>query len=120
MHRMVPTAFAGAVVLAFAAMPAAHAGIDFSAGGASVASLSARPAEFTAPGSSTIEKAGDGASLGGAVFSPFAESAKSSAPHKASAERTSATDEPDLTLSLVVVLAAAAALVCLMRRVTKP
>lgn len=115
---MLSSTSVGAVLLAIAAFPAAHAQIDLNAGASSAASLSTRSQEISAlPRSgSTTENAGEGASLGGAVFSPFAEPPKSSAAHRTSAERALAANEPDFTLTLVVVLAAATALGWLLRR----
>jgi len=98
---MLPITVAAALVLALAAMPAAHAQIDLKTGGASPASTA---------------KAGEAASLGGAVFSPFVESSKSGASTRNPAQRALPADEPDLTPTLVVVLAAAAALGWIVRR----
>lgn len=96
---MHPLTLAAALVLA--AMPAAHAEIDLKAGGVSAASAA---------------KAGEAASLGGAVFSPFVESPKSGASPRNPAQRALPADEPDLTPTLLVALAAASALGWLVRR----
>lgn len=109
--------FVCALLLSFAALPAAQAEIDFNQLSVPAESAPAQPADLPAlPRNEPVaEKAGEGAGPGGAVLNPFAQPS-TAAPHDLHAERPAASHEPAFALTLLAILAGAGLLVWLLRR----
>ncbi|CAN7730647.1 hypothetical protein LJR290_006932 [Variovorax sp. LjRoot290] len=119
MHFILQKILAGAVLLALAAIPAAHAEVDFNTLEIPREIASALPDEGSSSirqGVSTVE-AGRDSSLGGAIFNPFTQPAALPPPGPVAAARPPATPEPGSTVTLTLIVSAAgAALVGLLLR----
>lgn len=111
MHFSFQKSLAGAVLLALAAIPAAHAEIDFNTLEIprEIASVLADEGpSSTRQGASTVEVGRD-SSLGGAIFNPFSQPAALPPPGPVAVARPPAAPEPDSSMTLTLVVAAAGA-----------
>jgi hypothetical protein len=115
---MFPRIFIRAVLVALATMPSAFADTRTAAVGPSGGDASGRAIEMTAlaDDGSTIAKSDGAASLGGAVYNPFAEASKSHGPGDAATARSLNADGADLTFTVIAALVGVAAFAYVMRR----
>nr|WP_214701234.1 hypothetical protein [Variovorax paradoxus] len=111
MHIIYQKSLAGAVLLALAAIPAAHAEIDFNTLEIPREIASALPDEGSSSirhGVSTVETGRD-SSLGGAIFNPFSQPAALPPAGPVAVARSPTAPEPGSTVTLTLIVAAAGA-----------
>lgn len=121
---MTPRTFAAAVLLTLAAVSAAQGQPDFGGNGLSAESIAAIQLELAelAKAAPPVEKIGmvekpkANPSEGGAIFSPFVESAVRGARSEMPAATKAKGDEPDFLFTMIVLLAGAIVLTWLLRK----
>ncbi|MGO4390683.1 hypothetical protein AB4Z46_04930 [Variovorax sp. M-6] len=115
---MTPGAFVGAVLVVLATMMPAHARTEAIGGGPSHRGASRPPVDSTAlsDGGSSSAKTDAAVGPGGAIYTPFAEVPESSGSQAAAATRSSKSEAPDLSLTVIAALAGVAVFGYILRR----